>query len=296
MTSTVRISSPTKNLRALCLLPGTIRNHILPKQLNRPVSQLPMPDGRSIYDHWRIQWNKLLVEFEMDIDLPMFCEASNSSEYARSASLRGTAGILHDIAREFHDDDIILVASEDEVLFHDLSSILIRMAEFEADICLAENTNNSPTDLMLIRCSTLRNVSSVGFCDLKEQLLPSLVEKFRVSVCRFSSDVSYAVTSPDEYMKALFAWQQKCSQSTYMRPPFNERWQHPFNYIEPNYSILHSGNAINSIILSDRVSPEARVIQSIVAPLAVVRPKEMVFSCYLYYEHGVTHHVPIKIR
>jgi len=67
-----------------------------------------------------------------------------SSPMERTATeYRGVGGILRDIAAEYEDDDVLVAASAAQVLLQDPLPLIEAMADAQADVSIASNTDGT---------------------------------------------------------------------------------------------------------------------------------------------------------
>jgi hypothetical protein len=86
--------------------------------------------------------------------------------------LRGTGGVLHDLAKRHDDDDYLLVISANQFMFEPLDQLVIDMAAMGGEVQLVSYEDGTPAGMMLCRCGALRDIAPIGFVDMKEQALP----------------------------------------------------------------------------------------------------------------------------
>src|SRR5205085_399511 len=111
---------------------------------------------------------------------------------------RGTGGVLHDVARELEDDDYLVVATGAQLLLEPLKELVAGLTRRGGDVGILAHRDGMPSGLMLVRCGVLRQISDLGFVDLKEQALPAIAKKHRVTVETWET-ASYAIRTAGDY-------------------------------------------------------------------------------------------------
>jgi hypothetical protein len=121
----------------------------------------------------------------------------------RDRSHRGTGGVLRDLAADYADDDVLVVATAPQALLSPLAQLARALAELEGDVNLISHADGSPSGLMLIRCGALRCVSSVGNIDLREQAVPTIAREWKVNHLYQTQASGLPVRTHEEYITAL---------------------------------------------------------------------------------------------
>src|SRR5690606_38525829 len=91
--------------------------------------------------------------------------------------LRGTAGLLHDVCAGYTPDAQVLVLNAAQLLAAPVTQLFAQLRSVNGDVTLASDHHHCATGVMLLTVKTLREVPAVGFYDLKEQLLPRLMDQ-----------------------------------------------------------------------------------------------------------------------
>ena len=188
-------------------------------------------------------------------------------------------GLIADLARAYDDHDYLLIADGAQLLTHPLIPAVAAIAQETADVAILTDMEGTPSGLTLVRCGALREVSSVGFVDLKEQALPALARSHRVQAVRWNGGIGHSVRSMDEYIAALRHWHRQHvdgpqALASDEASPFQEDWCHSFALVEPMADVSPQAVIHDSVILSGaRVEPGAVVVRSIVCPGGVVSAK-----------------------
>ncbi len=90
-------------------------------------------------------------------------------------SYRGPAGVLRDVAQEYDDDDVLLVAEAARFIAGGLGQFLGDWSRLRPDVLIACHPGGEPAGIMLVRRGSLELVPNEGFMDVKEQWLPKVV-------------------------------------------------------------------------------------------------------------------------
>src|SRR5690606_39068459 len=69
---------------------------------------------------------------------------------------RGTGGLLRDLANEYDDDDLLLVAGAAQLMVEPLLVIADALAGTPGDVRILALRDGTPSGIMLIRCGCLR--------------------------------------------------------------------------------------------------------------------------------------------
>ncbi len=276
---------PLSDLRAVVLLAGEVRANTLRKLTGRASPSLPVGASRTVLDCWREQLITLAETLGIE-QLPVrvlisrgsgleerterFGPVQLSIEYDPS-SLRGTAGLLSDIARAYDDDDRLLVTSAGQILFEPLIRIAMDLHHAGGDFTLGTDPNGVPCGLMLFRAGCMRSVNPIGFCDLNEQALPELTQTHDVRVARLASPVAMSVRTLPGYVGALRSYHHRASGRCDVGQPFDEQWRPTFGIVEPGATVGSDVVVHDSVVLKGaRIESGAVLVRSVVCPGAVV--------------------------
>ena len=196
-----RLGRQLSRLRAVVLLAGSVRANHLRKATGRCSLEMPVADDRRVLDCWREQLVTLAEQAAIQT-LPVRVMIDQGSRMRTGVSrhgpvqlriendpseFRGTGGLLSDLAREYNDDDLILVTHASQLLFEPLAELAGALAEAEADVSMICGRQGEPAGLTLLRCGCLREVNAVGFVDLNEQALPAIAKSHDVRVVRYDN-------------------------------------------------------------------------------------------------------------
>lgn len=276
---------PLSALKAVVLLAGDVRTNTLRKLTGRASPSLPVATNRTVLDCWREQ----LISFAETLgiqQLPVRVLVTRncgltpctervgplqmSIEYDPSP-LRGTAGLMYDIAQAYEEEDQLLVTSAGQILFEPLIRIAMDMHAAGGDFVLGTDPAGVPSGMMLFKRRCIQDISPVGFCDLNEQALPEMSRKHNVRVARFDGSVGMSVRTLPSYLGALRAYHRQASGHRDQENVFEERWRQTFGIVEAGAAVGRDVVLHDSVVLSGaRVEPGAVLVRSVVCPGSVV--------------------------
>jgi len=293
-------------LRALVLLGGSVRPNSLTSSIGRSVLDLPLEQSATLLDHWvahaqevarsagltnlpvRVMVNRNSPEPSLLTPVPAdqnntgaspasapaaSCERYRTVRVERDLSeYRGTGGVLGDLAIDYADDDLILVANAAQVLMDPLPAIAAALAETRGDVGLVSHADGTPSGVMLITCGALRLIPKSGFVDMKEQALPSIASRFDVTVVHRRRPTGLPVRSLADYVGALRHLHRRKSGKSAVSDPMAEDWRPSFAIIEPGAAVDPAARVHDSVVLrGGRVETGAVLVRSVVCPGGTVR-------------------------
>jgi len=144
-------------LRAVVLLAGSVRANHLRKLTNRRALHMPIAQGQTVLDCWREQLTSMAERLGVSA-LPvrvMVDQATGENTASRShgpieltvepdpLDLRGTGGLLSDIAREYDDDDLLLIGHASQLLFEPLAALTAAIASSSRDVSICGRSTRS---------------------------------------------------------------------------------------------------------------------------------------------------------
>ena len=274
---------------AVVMLAGQVRPTPLRRATGRGTLELPLASGHTVLDHWVEQLDayaarhdgpqplpvRVMLDQEADFDRRPSCPASLDLGLERDPSrLRGTGGLLSDVATDYPDDAVLLVVHASQLPIRPLADVLARSrAHPDADVTLLCTRDGQPSGVMLFRCRALRHLKPVGFLDFNEQALPQVAARFDVRVSRTKGPTTMSLRTTSGYLEALRAFHEARSGSLEARGPFAEGWRPAFQVIESGASVAPGAVIHDSAVLSGaRVEQGAVVVRSVVCPGTVVGP------------------------
>ncbi len=282
-------------VRAVVLLAGSVRATNLRKATDRFIMDLPIDAQKSVLDCWHDQLDDLAFELSLDhLPARVMIDRSSSTTKATNRSrpshvqieqdpgaFRGTGGLASDVAKEYGDDDYLILANAAQVLLTPLPRLLEAMAQMKADVTLLCDKNHRPNGMTLIRCGALRGIPDVGFVDLNEQALPAIAENHTVKVCRYDQPASMPIRSRQNYLDAVRTYHQRANNRCQLTGnATDEDWNATFGIIEPGATVDPSAVIHDSVVLAGgRVEANAVLVRSIVGPQGRVGKGESAVEC-----------------
>jgi N-acetylglucosaminyldiphosphoundecaprenol N-acetyl-beta-D-mannosaminyltransferase len=273
-------------LRGLVLLGGRVRGTPLTTAIQRSVLDLPIAMDESILTHWlahaadlqryaRLSSLPVRVMVNRDTPEPVTAAARFRGAYRverDSSELRGTGGLLHDLAGDYDDDDMILVASASQMLVEPLEVIASALEHKHADVALVSHEDGTPSSAMLLRVKTLRQISPIGYVDMKEQALPVIARDFDVQVVQWTRLTARPIRSLHHYIDALRFHHRRKSGRAVALDPLAEDWEPSFSIVEEGASVDPRAVIHDAVVLKGAsVEADCAVARSIVCPGAVLK-------------------------
>jgi hypothetical protein len=272
-------------LRAVVLLAGSVRSGQLSKGVDRSLLDLPVRDGTSVLSAWQAEAESLaggLGSLPVRVVIGQSGKeptvAATGSRAAitierEQAELRGTGGLLHDLAQAYSPDDLLLVGNGAQVLVEPLDALARELLSVGGSVAIVAHRDGTPSGLFLVRCSVFASVGAVGFLDFKEQLLPRLAGAgHEIRVVHRDYATGHPVRTLDGYLAGLRAVHRRLKGMAAEPDPFAEDWEPTFAVVEPGAGVDASAVIHDSVVLSGAmVERNAVVVRSLVCPGAVVR-------------------------
>lgn len=286
-------------VRALILLAGAGRPTPFRAAIGRSVLDLPVRQDVRVLDEWaaaaaelsrRLGGGLLPVRLLLGSNAPApdrppasapgldFRQEVDPFEY------RGTAGVLSDLAREYGDDDYLLVANAAQLLYrplHELAEALAaEVAAGNAGVGMVAPRDGTPISLFLVKCAALRNVPEVGFIDLKEQALRTISVTHRVRVVREGSVAGRSIWQPDAYVESLRRLHS--GDPLHAVDPLAEAQAPAFRIVEAGAEVDAKASLYDSVVLSGaRLERRAVAVRSVICPGGRVRPGAVVVDRFV---------------
>ena len=278
-------------LRCAILLGGTVRSSPFGSAIKRSLLDLPIGDSETLLGHWGKEFSRAgaelgLAKILVRVVIGRNCFSPQTLVAAQGVQLsvdrdpvefRGTGGVLHDLAREYDDDDLLLVAVANQLSAEPLASRVRRLWEGggRKDAALLAGPHSEPAGLFLMRCGCLRGIAASGFVDLKEQAMPGIARNHSVGVV-FGESPSYSIRRWNEYLVALRHRHPAVGESDTEASggaywAYQEQWQPRFSVIEEDAMVDESAGVHDSVVLAGgRVEAKSVIVRSLVAPGGVV--------------------------
>jgi N-acetylglucosaminyldiphosphoundecaprenol N-acetyl-beta-D-mannosaminyltransferase len=275
-----------KKLRALVLLGGSVRPTALGLATGRSVLDLPLDDDGSVFTGWLDQAAELAQALGLD-DLPVRVMVNQKSPEPNSADprhygafrverdlseYRGTGGVLHDLAKDYADDDLILVANAAQILMDPLPTIAAALERTGGDVTVVSHEDGTPSGIMLVACKTLRQISEDGYVDMKEQALPQIAARFDVRVLPRRRPTGLPIRTLEDYIQALRYHHRRKGGKKASIDPLAEDWNPTFSLIEGGAQVDPAARVHDSVVLKGAVVEAGAVlVRAIVCPEGVLR-------------------------
>lgn len=282
-----------RSLRALVVLSGGVRVNQMAAGLGRSTLDLPVTESSSLLGHWeeqaealskRLPTNQRALCLRAIVSKPgalpkVFAPRSRvevTPEYER-VELRGTGGLLRDLAEDYGDDDAILVVHGNQVLVRPLPETFDLLAAIDADVVILAEPDGSSSGVHLMRCGALRDIRPKGYIDLKEQALPAMSQTHRVRVVRSESPSGLRVRTLEQYIRALRALR---TGDLLDRPdPYAEEWATTFALTQEGAHVDPGATIHDSIVMRGAtVGARAVVVRSLVCEGAKVPAGAAIFD------------------
>jgi len=270
-------------LKAVILLAGHVGRDALADAVGRSFLDLPVAAGLAVLDVWADHLREMLASMSPAPRVIVAVDRRGPSprvgapgprsrirfEVARDRTeFRGTAGVVKDLARGFDDDDRVLVVVANQLQRAPFRQVAEALLESGEGVSVVRRRGSDFTTAFLLRCGRLRDVSDVGFVDLKQQALSGSHGPAPLRVVRWSDDSAMPMRTIEEYVGALRAAHGR-------REPegaFAETWSPTFSIVEAGAHIEPGAVVVDSVVLAGaRVEADAVVSRSIVGPRGVVR-------------------------
>lgn len=273
-------------LRALVLLGGSVRPTPLTTRTGRSILDLPVDDSGSILNHWVHHASELSAGAGL-ADLPVRVLVNHGSLDPMSmagknythlrverdfAEYRGTGGVLGDLAKDYGDQDLILVANAAQLLMEGLYPLAQALEESGGQVSLMAHQDGTPSGLMLITCGALRLIPRSGFVDMKEQALPGIAAQYDVTVVNRGRPTGLPIRSLAEYIAALRQYHRRRAGKPPISDPLAEEWRPTFSIVEEGAVVDGMARVHDSVVLKGaRVEPGAVLVRSVACDGAVIR-------------------------
>lgn len=176
------------------MLTGGMRPSPLRAGVGRPIVSLPLRQGLTLFGAWLHvlrsigQSVDLIVATNLDEDVPLLREQLKSEAvgcpWIRSVRVardpnewRGSAGVLRDLAGETVGDGECVLMLEGGCLPPVSLEPIVASLEAGAIMAVGATDDLTPAGAIGCRVDVLSIVPDVGYCDLKEQVIPRLTRR-----------------------------------------------------------------------------------------------------------------------
>jgi len=243
---------------------------------------VPIGNGRTILTHWLESaeevaklagLEKLPVRIMVDASAMEPRSASPdkfSLEYDRS-EYRGTGGLMANLAGEYEDDDLLIVANAAQILLDPLTALVTALRKTGGMVSVIGHRDGTPSGMMLVTCQSLRLIPKVGFVDMKEQGLPAIAERQDVRVLHCRRPTGLPIRTLADYIEALRAIHSPGGRAT-NGEALAEEWKSTFAIVEPGATVAPTARIHDSVVLAGAmIESGAVVVRSLVGPGGIVR-------------------------
>lgn len=266
---------------AVILVGGSTPSRIR-SQFGMPVCLLPLPFAQSILT----AWFELLSEIDSVTDITVVtgrpddldCIKKTARDFGASMRCelrvttdrkehRGTAGTVRDVIRDLDITNDVLVVEGTTIPPSDSTNLMNDYLLGDGIMgILVTDPNSEPAGLVLLRNEIFDLVPEVGFFDLKEQLLPRVVEDGgSIRISRIKENVR-RITRSEEYNGHI----ARMARTT--RMDSDGPWIHETAEVDP--SAIISPSVI--VGRGARIGAGAVVIESVILEGAEVRSESLV--------------------
>jgi hypothetical protein len=185
---------------------------------------------------------------------------------------RGTGGVLRDVAADYADDDLILVANAAQILLDPLAAVATALERKGGDVCLVSHEDGTPSGVMLVTCKALRPIPATGFVDMKEQVLPLIASRYDVRVMRRRRPTGLPVRTLEDYVQALRLHHRRRAGKPVSSDPLAEDFAPAFSLVEPGALVDPTARVHDSVVLAGgAVEAGAVLVRCLICPGAIVR-------------------------
>jgi N-acetylglucosaminyldiphosphoundecaprenol N-acetyl-beta-D-mannosaminyltransferase len=306
-------------IKAMVLLGGRGRSNPLTTHIQRPILELPLRCDENgcerVLDAW-LRWTDgiakaggqehLPVRIVVDAPeaaplLPSMPGGMQRRENAFTCEVdrkhdRGTGGVLADVADQYEDDDLLLVAAGHQVMLdppHLIARALAAKFVQGAEVALVADGKGPPSVVTLLRCGVLRSIKDIGFIDLKEQALPKLALTRDVRAVRLRRPPGLPIRYTDDYLQAIPLYNESLAGGRRLRPdvslsmPMCEELDARFSVIEPGAEVHETARVHDAVVLAGaKVEAGATVVRSVVCAGAVIKRGTSVVDATVGADHG----------
>ncbi|MEM8781450.1 MAG: hypothetical protein AAGE65_01220 [Planctomycetota bacterium] len=281
----VSLADPLSGLAGVVILAGSVRANQLRRATGRSPLEMPIGSSRTVMHEWCDRLSETaeaagIAELPVRVMVDQGASPDPCAEHhgplrirveRDPSAYRGTAGLLHDLAREYPDDAKLLVLHASQLPFTSLSQALGYEHAVSSDVTIVADPDGGPSGIMLLRCGCLRDINAVGFVDLNEQALPNIAQRFDVRVHRTEQPVTRSLRTLSGYLETLRLFHHQRTGRLVNDGPFAEDWQASFQVLEGGSFINDKAVIHDSVVLAGaRVEADAVVVRSVVCPGAVV--------------------------
>jgi hypothetical protein len=211
------LRSLAESLDTVVLLAGSIRGGPLRRIASRHFLDLPIAETQTLLGFWVRQFEDLadslglahlrarIVVDRQAAALPRVPATSGRVDVSVEhdpVEYRGTAGVVRDLMPAASAGSV-LICTAAQLPVGRLADHVRRMSAMKADAVLHAEPDASPSGVMLCRWHALAAVPTVGFHDLKEQVLPLLAKQHNVRVAPGLSQSFIPLQTLNDYLSVV---------------------------------------------------------------------------------------------
>lgn len=216
---------------SVIMLAGGLKPPPLREALNLPPQALPVAPGVPVLVRWlevttalrAVKDLRVVVSSDEDAVLLTALAARIGDQSPRCrvmlepGSWRGTAGLLHDVAKETDETELILLVESSVLPPRSLHPLFEEVDELAAGV-IGASRDNGPNGVALFKREVLEHIPAVGYFDLKEQLLPRLHKRgLRVRPAYFDEPV-LRLHDRQRYLRAVATTAQRTGEPIMIHP------------------------------------------------------------------------------
>jgi hypothetical protein len=280
-----------KRLRSVILLGGKVRESPLSIAINRSRLDLPLDETGTILNHWLTQCDELAqranqanLTVRVTVDQTSHEPTTIDPRFASmvrverdQSSFRGTGGLIADLLQDYQDDDLVLVGNAHQVLLDPLWAIAAALDHKTGDFTLISHRDGTASGLMLLSCKTVREISRVGYVDLKEQALPMISKRHDVRVVHCRQPTGMPLFTLADYITSLQHHHRRREHRRARSNPLTEDFTRHFAIVEPGATVAADAYMHDAVVLKGAtVESGAAIVRSLICPASVLRRGRMV--------------------
>lgn len=281
----------------------------LAEQVGRSPLDLPIDQRQTVGSSWRDQVTALAGSLglpslellivggqearscgQLDAGGGAGCRVSHMPD---PSELRGTGGLLHDVAARFADDQFLLVSTGSTILLNPLDQLFRSLLDAEVDVAFLARGDEA-FNVTLVRCGALRDLPTIGFVDFKEQAIPRIKSGRSVEAVHCPDRPSVTMRNGAQYLDGLRLLHTRLSAGgsrnagPVVPEAFREEWRPTFGIVEEGAEADSTAIVHDSVIMRGaKVGRRAIVARSLISPGMVVADDAVVVGRFLPQKGGV---------
>ncbi len=281
-----RNQSVLNRIKGVILLSGSVRASKLAAAIGRSLLELPIDAEHTILSSWHAQASDLGARLGRS-EMPVRVIVDHASRMPTAPSLngnvvfsierdpkelRGTGGVLRDLAMNYAPDDLLLVINGSQLLLESLTNLTEEMSLSHSDVSVVAHSDGTPSGILLVRCGVLDRISAAGFVDMKEQALPEIAKHHDVAVLERHQPSGLPIRMLSDYIHALRLHHFRLANQPIVNDPWAENLRSTFGVVESGATVHATARIHDSVVLAGAtVDAGAILVRSLVCPGARVR-------------------------